>query len=722
MNNEYNYFNLYSARNKPRNKHLLFYNIENISPRLSTSINKRRNNSPNQNKKTRTIDSDQYLSIKNDGIKRRENSLYSYIGLNKNRRQINNTIQNSSSASNLNKIQNNIELKQRDLMIDKLHNELYKKNHQIFKQNNLISVLKKKILSTNKNERKNINNISNISNIGNIDNNLYQNNKLYQLSDNDINNLKITNSITNKELTNKLKEQEENYKTLINSYFNSKFMKLENKNSMLTKQNKSLINKINDIKKNIYNSSIKTSFRKFLFIKPIREINLAITKRTNFINFDRNKRDDNNNNNIKKIITQYKLKISKLNNEVDLLKSDIQIKNKQILNVKNENSSLKIKFNEIINDNKKKEIKINNIKNREIENKNKEINDLNSKLDQLLYNFEKEKNDKEKIQKLYERSKGLENNYINEIENTKSNTFLSNDYKLSNISSLTHRIIFSKKLTKYKLSWYLITLKNENEIKNYINTFWISEEDMQQINGKMSFDKINVGIDSDIDLNEKDNSIENININNEEIKKLKDIIEEKEKLIKQLENKLKEKQIINNFTFNNENNNIDNDNDKKGFISIDKYIKIVNQLSEAKKKISELTKEKTNINKNSNIQEVNSNISGISKEFSDFIKNDENGNNMNNIKIYESNKNNMINMNNTDSTNKYLEKYIDDLENKINKIKSLIKQLIEEMEYTSNLNNTLYNLLIVSGYDDQEAVFIIQEKQKKTKKLYSSKK
>lgn len=38
------------------------------------------------------------------------------------------------------------------------------------------------------------------------------------------------------------------------------------------------------------------------------------------------------------------------------------------------------------------------------------------------------------------------------------------------------------------------------------------------------------------------------------------------------------------------------------------------------------------------------------------------------------------------------------------------------MEYTNNLNNTLYNLLIVSGYDDQEAVFLIQEKQNKTKK------
>ena len=150
---------------------------------------------------------------------------------------------------------------------------------------------------------------------------------------------------------------------------------------------------------------------------------------------------------------------------------------------------------------------------------------------------------------------------------------------------------------------------------------------------------------------------------------------------------------------------------------MDKYIKIVNQLSEAKMKINELISDK-NKNKKTNLNHnfKNINESGISDDFSDFLKNDDNINNINNLKIFDEKKINKINLNNSDDTNKYLEKYIDDLENKLEKIKNLIKLLIQEMEYTSNINNILYNLMIVSGYDDQQAVSIIQEKQKSLKK------
>jgi len=148
---------------------------------------------------------------------------------------------------------------------------------------------------------------------------------------------------------------------------------------------------------------------------------------------------------------------------------------------------------------------------------------------------------------------------------------------------------------------------------------------------------------------------------------------------------------------------------------MDKYIKIVNQLNEAKKKINELTSEKNN-NKNIFLnQEIkNFNISGISEEFSAFIKNDENmGGSI--PRILDENKNNKINMNNSDDTNKYLEKYIDDLENKIENIKNLIQLLIKEMHYTNNIKNTLYNIMIVCGFNDQEAISIIQEKKKSSK-------
>jgi hypothetical protein len=294
----------------------------------------------------------------------------------------------------------------------------------------------------------------------------------------------------------------------------------------------------------------------------------------------------------------------------------------------------------------------------------------------------------------------MENYYKKEIDKIK---LMSKNSKLNNISSSSHKIIFQKSLSKYNLSWSLVTIKNEKEAKNYINTFWISEKEMQEINGKMSFEKKEINLDEDIDVKMN-------NINNEELQ----------------DNKIDEYDILNNNLLiesekDNNDKKINNDpGDKKGYISMEKYIKIVNQLSEAKVKINELmkkAKENESKNVNLNIQEINSNnnVSAISEEFSDFIKNDENGN----MKIFEQNKdknNNNNNNINLDDTNKYLEKYIDDLEGKIGKIKNLLKILIQEMEYTNNLNNTLYNLLIVSGYDDQEAVFLIQEKQNKTKK------
>ena len=156
------------------------------------------------------------------------------------------------------------------------------------------------------------------------------------------------------------------------------------------------------------------------------------------------------------------------------------------------------RMNEIFNDNKIKENTI-QIKDKEIENRKNEIDNLNIKINQLLTTFEKEKKEKEKIQRLYEKTtKEIENNK-NEIELMKSLS-LSKEIKLNNISSQSHKIIFNKNLPKYKLSWSLITVKKETEIKNYINTFWISEEDKKQINGNISFDDIDIDLDREKEM------------------------------------------------------------------------------------------------------------------------------------------------------------------------------------------------------------------------------
>ena len=449
-------------------------------------------------------------------------------------------------------------------------------------------------------------------------------------------------------------------------YVKLKEPKLYNKD-MINKNIESINNKIIEFKN--HNSNIIESLE-----NEINEIKRSVA-------------DTEKGQNSKRYIQNLISQNNKLKNKNNILSTNLQQKIERMIFQEN-------KLKEIIKDSKNKEIKL-NIQKKEIENKNKEIINLNSKLNQLLLNFEKEKKEKEILQKQIEKSKEIENNYKKEIDKIK---LMSKNSKLNNISSSSHKIIFQKSLSKYNLSWSLVTIKNEKEAKNYINTFWISEEEMQRINGKMSFEKKEINLDEDID----------IKMNNNE---------------KLMENKIDEYEIMNNNLSNESektknNKKINNDQlDKKGYISVEKYIKIVNQLSEAKMKINELmkkTKENESKNINLNIQEINSNnnVSAISEEFSDFIKNDENGN----MKLLEQNKNKNNNNINLDDTNKYLEKYIDDLEGKIDKIKNLLKILIQEMEYTNNLNNTLYNLLIVSGYDDQEAVFLIQEKQNKTKK------
>ena len=693
MNIGFDYFNIYSARITPKNKKNSYIITDYNSPIHSESINNKRSYSFKNYINNKLIENEMNY-IKPYEQKKSDNYIVNYFKENYNKKNKKNLVKIKSS-SNFNTIQDNMEVKQRDLLIDKLNKELYKKNHQLYKQNNIISDLKSKIQVNKKNEKIN------------ISNNIYPNNKLNQIN-NTIYNIK--KSSINKELTSKLKENENFYKKIINENldsFNYKLIELENKNIIFMKKNQSLKNEITELKQ-------KIKSKKFLSIKPMHEINLYLIKNKKYIQNDKNK--DENFLKFQKIISQYKLKNYNLNNEINLLKSDLQIKKNQYINIKSQYNSKNNKLNEIFNDNKIKDKNI-LLKEKEIENKKNEINILTNKLNQLLTSFDKEKKEKEEIQKLCDKNNKEMENTKNEIEKIKSES-LSKEAKLKNISSISHKIIFKKNISQYNLTWFLITMKNENEVKNYLNTFWISEEEMQQIKNKFNFD--NSIINSLEEKDNKDNNIKDVE-NNEIIKKLNNIIEEKDKIINELEIRINKNEMLNNDCINNGSSNSDNNisKDKKGFVSMDKYIKLFNQLSEAKMKINELISEE---NKNKHI-DLNQNLkncdeSGISDEFSDFLKNDDN---INNMKIFDEKKHNKINLNNSDDTNKYLEKYIDDLENKIEKIKNLIKLLIQEMEYTSNINNILYNLMIISGYDDQQAISIIQEKQKSLKKINAKK-
>ena len=668
MNKGFDCFNLYSERTNQKKLNNNYMITEYSNQKPSTSINSERSKSHNNAIHKKTIRNNNFISPYEQ---KNKNILY-YFQNNK-RKNENNSIKMNYSSSNFNTIQDNFELRQRDLLIDKLNKELYKKNHQLYQKNNLISDLKTKIQVNRKNEKIN------------ISNNIYPNNKINQIN-NTIYNLK-KNSI-NKELTSRLKENENFYKKIINENldsFNYKLIELENKNIILIKKNQSLKNDLSELKTKYE----KLNCKKYLSIKPNHEINLYLLKNKNYIKI--NKTKDDNILKMQQLISQYKLKTNNLNNEINKLKSDIQIKNNQLINVKNQLNNQQKKLNEILNENKIKEKKI-LIKEEEIENKKNEINTLNNKLNKLLNSFEKEKKEKEEIKILYEKNNEEMENNKKEIQKLmiKKESF-SKDLQLNNITSLSHKILFTKSMPKYKLSWFLITVNNEDEMKDYLNTFWVSEEEMHQIKDKLIIDNSNV-------------NSENIEV----IKKLNNIIEEKEKIINNLKNKINENETLSKNELDNNSfiSNNDNSKDKKGYVSMDKYIKIVNQLSESKMKINELVSEKNN--KNKIIKNLNE--SEVSLEFSNFLKN------VDNEKMFDENKISKNNLNNSNDTNKYLEKYIDDLENKIEKIKNLIKILIQEMEYTKNINNILYNLMIVSGYDDQQAISIIQEKQKSTNK------
>ena len=303
MNDGFNYYNLYSARNSQKSRLNQYMATDYNVKRHSTSINNKRCNSHKTTINLNTIDDEGNLIIKQYNDKNKGTDLFNYFkDYNITRKQKRNPMKLSSSSSNLNTIQNNLEVQQRDLLIHKLHKELNKKNLQLYSRNNN--------LMTEYNDR-----TKNKSQKINISNNIYSNNKVNQIN-NTIYNLK-KNSI-NKEITLKLKENKNFYKKIID-LFNDKLSEIQSKNLLLIKQNQNLKSEIFDSKQKYNNYKNK----KFLSIKPSHEIKLTFNKTTNFI-----KKNENDELLLKmqKMISLYKSNNFNLTKEINLLKNDIKKK------------------------------------------------------------------------------------------------------------------------------------------------------------------------------------------------------------------------------------------------------------------------------------------------------------------------------------------------------------------------------------------------------------
>ena len=421
MNTHYNNFILQTERNTPRSKQN-FYNIpDDNSRRLSTSINKRRNINLNINNDLyddiNTIDINQnIINLNNQQRKRKGSFVDNYfhnIG-----KQHNNTLKISSSFSNLNTFENNIEQKNSEMINNQLMKELQDKKslnlflnkiNQIKSKRDIIDINEiNNLIKRNKNNRINNNYSNSINNRNNI-------NKIPSSISSGIVDLK-KNSF-NDMMYVKLKEPKLYNKDMINKNIesiNNKIIEFKNHNSNIIE---SLENEINEIKRSVADTEKGQNSKRY----------------------------------IQNLISQN----NKLKNKNNILSTNLQQKIERMIFQEN-------KLKEIIKDSKNKEIKL-NIQKKEIENKNKEIINLNSKLNQLLLNFEKEKKEKEILQKQIEKSKEIENNYKKEIDKIK---LMSKNSKLNNISSSSHKIIFQKSLSKYNLSWSLVTIKNEKEAKN----------------------------------------------------------------------------------------------------------------------------------------------------------------------------------------------------------------------------------------------------------------
>ena len=168
MNNGFDCFNLSSERTTQKNLINNYLRTDHNTNALSVSINNKRSKS-HKNAFNNEIISDAYNFNFISPYEQKKNEILDYYQSNSKKKNKNNSIKLNYSSSNFNTIQDNIELKQRDLLIDKLNREIYKKNHQIYKQNSLITNLKNKIQVNRNNEKIN------------ISNNIYPNNKVNQI-------------------------------------------------------------------------------------------------------------------------------------------------------------------------------------------------------------------------------------------------------------------------------------------------------------------------------------------------------------------------------------------------------------------------------------------------------------------------------------------------------------------------------------------------------------
>ena len=560
------------------------------------------------------------------------------------------------------------------------------------------------------------------------------------------NDIKVANGLFKKEIKQKeeiiiklnksIKINEEGNKNINNENLSLKEKNDEFKNSLIEKnkiiqemnsQIANYKNQINDM--NIKLKNINDESRLVMEITSLKKINANLNKQLNEIkkksntnsdiNINLNQEKDSDINIIKenyqkiseenKIIKKEKESLLKENNkkeeEIHKLKEIIDELNKKISShslLNSEPSSSSNSFGiEVINYDSK------NINNFNIEDFRKQ----NDKLIELKEAFNKYKNDKKIEISIYKNEFG---DLKKENEELKVKL---NENNIKIYSSEEYNILCDK---NYKnLQWFLL-IKKTNEFSNtYENLIWVPRKKI------LNIEKFN-------DFESENDTRNKLLLDN--YSKL----EQKEEIISKLKYKIDcYEKIINNNSKDQQNNNIDINN-----IEIEKMNNILNQLNNTEEKLKILQKE--NIQLKEELSKINKSIKkskskktsdsyklGYDKNYEIVIDNNDN----NNIKEVEKEENNeedenyeeeeeeedddesesIINdlRNELEKTKIDLDTAVNEyknLENKFNELKENFSNLLIKMKIPKKHKDEMAKILKLLEFTDHEIIFIIDKK------------
>ena len=560
------------------------------------------------------------------------------------------------------------------------------------------------------------------------------------------NDIKVTNDLFKKEIKQKeeiiiklnksIKLNEEGNKNISNENLSLKEKNDEFKNSLIEKNKKiqemnsqiaNYKNQINDM--NIKLKNINDESRLVMEITSLKKINANLNKQLNEIkkksntnsdiNINLNQEKDSDINIIKenyqkiseenKIIKKEKESLLKENNkkeeEIHKLKEIIDELNKKISSYSLSNSEPSSSSNsfgiEVINYDSK------NINNFNIEDFRKQ----NDKLIELKEAFNKYKNDKKIEISIYKNEFG---DLKKENEELKVKL---NENNIKIYSSEEYNILCDK---NYKnLQWFLLIQKTNEFSNTYENLIWVPRKKI------LNIEKFN-------DFESENDTRNKLLLDN--YSKL----EQKEEIISKLKYKIDcYEKIINNNSKDQQNNNIDINN-----IEIEKMNNILNQLNNAEEKLKILQKE--NIQLKEELSKINKSIKkskskktsdsyklGYDKNYEIVIDNNDN----NNIKEVEKEENNeedenyeeeeeeedddesesIINdlRNELEKTKIDLDTAVNEyknLENKFNELKENFSNLLIKMKIPKKHKDETAKILKLLEFTDHEIIFIIDKK------------